>query len=117
MGKRILESNVKWEDVPSFVKVSSKILIGKEDPKSFAFIIQRVDVGGKVPEHSHQEESCYYFTKGCGKLHLGKEIFEIEPGLMVHILPWENHGIDNVGNAPIFYIEVKIFNTSTPEKG
>lgn len=110
-SKYLVENNIKWKEVPAFLKVKSKVLVGNDSSDSFAFIIQQINPGGKVPKHSHQEESCYYFLEGNGKIYLGDQIFDAIPGSAVYIASWEIHGIDNTGNIPIKYIEVKSPNT------
>lgn len=110
-SKYINENNLKWNKVISFDKVYLKNLLTRENSKSFGVSIRRIDCNGKVPKHSHEEESLYYFLEGNGKVYLGKEVNEIEPGLVVYISSWEIHGIENTGLDSIKYIEIKSPNT------
>lgn len=107
-GLYISECNTDWVENKSFNKVFSNVLVDGSISSAFAFIVQRIEPGGSVPKHSHAEESLYYFVEGSGRIHLGDEVFVGVPGSGVYIPSWETHGIDNTGDVPIKYIEVKI---------
>jgi mannose-6-phosphate isomerase-like protein (cupin superfamily) len=106
-SKYLTENDLEWKEAATFDRVFSKVLVGKDLSKTFELIIQKIEPGGKVPKHSHQEESLYYFLEGNGKIYLGDSIFDGYPGSGVYILPWEIHGIYNTGKAPIKYLEIK----------
>ena len=111
MGKYISESSMNWKEISSFQKVVTKVLIGDKTTAAFGVSVQEIGSGGKVPIHSHAEESCYYFIEGNGVIHLDDQIFTGGPGSMVYIKSWETHGIDNPNDTPIKYLEVKTPNT------
>ncbi len=101
------ENDIEWKESSTFDKGFTKVLLRAEESESFAVLLQTVKPNGRVPSHSHKEDSFYYIISGCGKLYLGEDRVDIVPGLAVYIPSWEVHGIDNNGSSPIKYIEIK----------
>ena len=61
-----------------------------------------VPVGVRTELHYHHEsEEIYHFTEGRGKMRLGNEVFDVEPGDTVCIAPGAKHNILNTGDVPL----------------
>jgi mannose-6-phosphate isomerase-like protein (cupin superfamily) len=62
----------------------------------------RVPPGGSTLEHFHQKaEEIYFITAGRGRLRLGPEIREVQPGDAVAILPGTRHKLWNTGSETL----------------
>jgi mannose-6-phosphate isomerase-like protein (cupin superfamily) len=58
--------------------------------------------GGETQEHFHgQTEEIYFFTHGLGRLRVGDEVREVEPGDTVVIAPGLRHKLWNRGAGPL----------------
>ena len=61
-----------------------------------------VPPGGATAEHYHREtEEIYFFTHGAGRMRLGDEEREVEPGDTVVIPPGVRHKLWNDGGEPL----------------
>ena len=58
--------------------------------------------GGETQEHLHAKtEEIYFFTHGLGRLRVGDEVREVEPGDTVVIAPGTRHKLWNPGAGPL----------------
>jgi mannose-6-phosphate isomerase-like protein (cupin superfamily) len=58
--------------------------------------------GGATEEHYHRRaEEIYHFTHGRGRLRLGSEERDVEPGDAVVIAPGVRHKLWNTGDEPL----------------
>jgi mannose-6-phosphate isomerase-like protein (cupin superfamily) len=61
-----------------------------------------VDAGGETAEHFHRStEELYYFVSGAGRMRLGGEEGNVEPGDCVVIPPGTVHKLWNTGVEPL----------------
>jgi mannose-6-phosphate isomerase-like protein (cupin superfamily) len=61
-----------------------------------------VPVGGATDEHLHVvTEEIYFFTHGRGRMRLGDDEREVEPGDTVAIPPGTRHKLWNTGDEPL----------------
>jgi mannose-6-phosphate isomerase-like protein (cupin superfamily) len=61
-----------------------------------------VPVGGETVEHFHRStEEIYLFTHGLGRLAVGPDVRDIEPGDAVVIAPGLRHKLWNTGAEPL----------------
>ena len=61
-----------------------------------------VPVGVQTALHCHRKsEEIYHFIEGRGKMRLGFDEFDVEPGDTVCIAPNTPHNIRNTGNVPL----------------
>src|SRR5215472_7217309 len=59
----------------------------------------RLPVGGATQEHFHpQTEEIYYITHGTGKIRIGAETRDVEPGDAIAIPPGQKHKLWNTGD-------------------
>ena len=58
--------------------------------------------GGKTRLHQHQcSEELYHITRGCGRMTLGEQDFDVGVGDTICILPGTPHCICNTGTEPL----------------
>jgi mannose-6-phosphate isomerase-like protein (cupin superfamily) len=58
--------------------------------------------GGQTQEHFHRDsEEIYFFTHGAGRLRVGEDVGEVEPGDTVVIAPGLRHKLWNTGSEPL----------------
>lgn len=58
--------------------------------------------GGETQEHFHRSsEEIYFFTHGLGRLRVGEQVREVEPGDAVVIAPGLRHKLWNTGAGPL----------------
>jgi mannose-6-phosphate isomerase-like protein (cupin superfamily) len=61
-----------------------------------------VDPGGETAEHYHRvTEEIYFFTHGSGRMRLGEDERDVEPGTCVVIPPGVPHKLWNDGSGPL----------------
>ncbi|MCK4744122.1 MAG: cupin domain-containing protein [Sulfuriflexus sp.] len=62
----------------------------------------RVAIGGKTQLHRHaNSEELYHITSGCGMMTRGNDVFSVQTGDTVCILPGTPHCIENTGNEDL----------------
>jgi quercetin dioxygenase-like cupin family protein len=68
---------------------------------------QRIDVGGCIPVHLHdQQEEILFVHAGRGTVTIGDERAALEAGTTVFIPPGVWHGVENDGDVPIHMVWV-----------
>jgi mannose-6-phosphate isomerase-like protein (cupin superfamily) len=61
--------------------------------------------GSQQPVHSHAEsEQAYVIVRGVGRMIVGDEEREVEPGTLVFVPPRTAHAIRNVAEEPLVYV-------------
>ena len=61
-----------------------------------------VPIGGETAEHFHRlSEEIYFFTHGQGRLRVGDEVRDVDPGDTVVIAPGLCHKLWNTGAGPL----------------
>jgi mannose-6-phosphate isomerase-like protein (cupin superfamily) len=61
-----------------------------------------VPPGGETQEHFHRAaEEIYFFTHGRGRLRVGEDLRDMEPGDAVVISPGQRHKLWNTGGEPL----------------
>lgn len=97
----------RYQDVTPFVTKDGSTIRELLHPtthgnvqQSFAEAI--LDVGAKTTLHRHQRaEEIYHFLVGTGQMVLGTEVFAVNPGDTVCILPGTPHALWNSGGEPL----------------
>lgn len=107
-AKLILEEQLQWASVDGFQKAISKQLVGNNETSGFSVFIEQIETEGRVPVHSHEEESFYYILEGEAMISLGDKTFHGCLRCAVYVPSWFDHGITNSGSSTLKYIEFKI---------
>jgi mannose-6-phosphate isomerase-like protein (cupin superfamily) len=95
------------ENVESFVTRDGSEIREVAGPASANAINQSlaeatVRVGGETVEHFHRlSEEIYLITHGLGRLSVGQDVHDVEPGDMVVIAPGLRHKLWNTGAEPL----------------
>ncbi|MFW9941696.1 MAG: cupin domain-containing protein [Candidatus Thorarchaeota archaeon] len=100
------EKQATLSDGTSVEGVTVRWLIDKEiGAKNFAMRRFEIEVGGKVPLHSHDQDHEIYILSGTGRFYNDKEQEnKVTHGDVVYIPPNEKHGIDNLGKDKLIFI-------------
>jgi mannose-6-phosphate isomerase-like protein (cupin superfamily) len=95
------------EKVESFVTLDGSQIREVAGPASANAVNQSlaeatVPVGGETVEHFHRiTEEIYLFTHGRGRLSVGEDVRDVEPGDAVVIAPGLRHKLWNPGAEPL----------------
>ena len=95
------------DNVPSFVTLDGSEIREVAGPAVGNALNQSlpeatVPVGGETAEHFHREsEEIYFFTHGQGRLRVGQEVRDVDPGDTVVITPGLRHKLWNTGAEPL----------------
>ena len=71
--------------------------------------VQVIEEGGVLRDHGHRKQDEFLFVfEGCGTVYIDGVAHEIEPGSLVFVGRYRNHGFVNQGPGPmkIFFITV-----------
>jgi quercetin dioxygenase-like cupin family protein len=60
-----------------------------------------IAAGSHLEPHRHNTHEFYYIIKGRGRMQIGAEVREVEPGDLVHIPANEVHSIAPIGDGPV----------------
>lgn len=98
------------DDCPQFVTKDTSRIREILAPRNS--IIQRqslaeatVAVGGATEEHYHAtSEEIYYIVKGQGEMRVGEELFAVNAGDAMALLPGEKHKIWNRGVTELVFL-------------
>lgn len=70
-----------------------------------------------VEEHTHQgEREIYYYVKGYGEYNDNGKVREVGPGFMTQVRPGQYHGLRNIGDCPLEYICLVLYETGEGQK-
>lgn len=62
----------------------------------------RLPAGASTQEHYHAlTEEIYYITHGQGRMRIGSEVREVNPGDAIAIPPGQKHKLWNIGTEPL----------------
>jgi mannose-6-phosphate isomerase-like protein (cupin superfamily) len=95
------------ENVESFVTRDGSEIREVAGPASANAVNQSlaeamVQVGGETVEHFHRmSEEIYLFTHGLGRVSVGQDVRDVEPGDTVVIAPGLRHKLWNTGAEPL----------------
>ena len=95
------------QNVESFVTLDGSEIREVAGPASANAVNQSlaeatVPVGGETVEHFHRAtEEIYLFTHGLGRLSVGHDVRDVEPGDTVVIAPGLRHKLWNTGAEPL----------------
>lgn len=65
----------------------------------------RLDAGCRTECHLHREvEEIYYFLEGRGRILVGDEYFDVEPGVSILHRPGVRHQTWNTGDSPLVFL-------------
>lgn len=65
----------------------------------------RLPAGATTTPHYHPStEEIYYILAGQGRMHIGDEIADVEPGDAIAIPPGETHQIQNSGSETLVFL-------------
>ncbi len=80
-------------------------LINKENgARNFAMRRFRVEPGGKIPLHDHEEDHGIYILSGEGIAFTQEQEVNIKSDMFLYIPSNEIHGYRNTGNLPLEFI-------------
>jgi mannose-6-phosphate isomerase-like protein (cupin superfamily) len=92
------------QDVPAFItkdgsEIRELLAYRNSSIREQSLAEARVPVGASTQEHFHtQTEEIYYITHGRGRLRIGDEVREVQPGDAIAILPGRKHKLWNTGS-------------------
>jgi len=86
-------------------KVSKAIVVDeREGWVGYALRVFRLGAGGFTPQHSHDWEHVNYVIAGRGKLTIGSEVHELEPGDFAFVPPGVEHQFRNPSDENFEFI-------------
>lgn len=74
---------------------STKIIVGKEISKNASFRLYSLGPNQEFRTHEHNYTQVMYFPEGSGEVSVDENIHNIEPGLIVVVLPNQCHSVKN----------------------
>lgn len=98
-----IAEHVAPEPYTRYAKVLFDSHDNAESPLSIGYF--RLEPGGSGPKHHHENEvEVYIVIKGKGKVTLGEQDIEVQPGTLVYVPPKMEHQTCNTGTAALeFY--------------
>jgi quercetin dioxygenase-like cupin family protein len=80
-----------------------KEALRKETEGSYLEYVAEFEIaaGSHLEPHRHNTHEFYYIIKGRGRMQIGAEVREVEPGDLVHIPANEVHSIAPIGDGPV----------------
>lgn len=87
------------------VGVKIRILIGDDDGAP-NFIMRRftIEPGGHTPYHTHPWEHEIYVLSGLGEVRQAQNRMEMRPGVVILVMPGEDHNFSNTGDEPLDFL-------------
>jgi mannose-6-phosphate isomerase-like protein (cupin superfamily) len=70
----------------------------------FGGALVHVHTGESIVLHSHHEFEVYIFLDGQGTMQVDNDSFEIEPGDVILMEPFKNHGLYNSHNETLRFM-------------
>lgn len=88
----------------------SHILLQHGDTQSNNIAITWVEIqaGHKQQPHSHTPEQAYIIVGGCGRMQVGTEFSDVNPGDLIFIPSDVMHGIENTGSEMLVYVSASV---------
>ena len=78
----------------------------QKEQMPFVLNTAQVEVGARLPLHSHSEREIWVITNGSGTLHRDAEAFDVCPGDVVLFQPGVEHELVNTCAEPIRLVSV-----------
>lgn len=90
------------------IACDTRKLIAPETTGSKKIVLCRSEfkAGGYAGEHTHPFEQAYYILKGCAKVKIGTEQFDVSEGDAIFFPAGEVHSITNTGNGELWLIAI-----------
>ena len=80
-----------------------------ENAERVRITLQEYAPGGSHAAHRHETlEQVYIMVSGTGRMTLGDEEFDAIPGMMIHVPPYVDHHILNVGDGDLVHYLINI---------
>lgn len=76
----------------------SKTIIGDDISESACLRIFQLKPDESFEHHEHEFLQCMYFTSGEGEVSIDDRSVNIEPGLVIVVLPNQSHSVSNTGS-------------------
>jgi quercetin dioxygenase-like cupin family protein len=89
--------DVEKQIVRAGENVSIQVLISGQEGPNFAMRKFVIEPDGGMPEHTNSVEHEQYVLRGCAKIGIGNEVFEVQCGDVVFIPQGVHHWYSNVG--------------------
>ena len=88
----------------------SYILLQHGDTRSNQLAVTWVEIqaGHKQQPHSHTPEQAYIIVAGCGKMQVGDELSDVNPGDLIFIPSNVTHSIENTGSEMLVYVSASV---------
>ncbi len=118
MSRRISLDDVTMHRSPSYdeTKLTVGHIIDWEDGLApcaegsrLRITTQTYEPGGRHGAHQHDTmEQAYLIVSGTGRVTLGDEVFDAEPGMYFFVPPNVDHNIENTGDAELVHLIVNV---------
>ena len=85
--------------------VTMQMLVAESDGAP-SFVLRKFNMapGGGMPRHTNDTEHVQYVLRGRGRVTIGDESFEVEPGMSLFIPAGVLHSYDAVGEEPFEFL-------------
>jgi len=81
-----------------------EVLIGAGEGPNFQLRRFRMEPGGGMPLHTNTVEHEQYVLRGRGRVAIGAEVYEVEPGDVVFIPAGVPHSYASIGEEPVEFL-------------
>ena len=93
-----------------YLDVDFGVLLHREKSEALEVLLERFPPGMKFRVHQHKEcIQFYYLLEGKAKISLGTKDHTVGPGQAVYIPRFTDHGIENVGDGELVYLNVEVY--------
>lgn len=103
---------ISVETAPKRVRpgLLSHILLQSGDTPTNNLAVTWVEVDPLASQqpHSHAPEQAYIIVRGQGRMRVGAEISDVQPGELVYIPANTVHAIENTGNEKLVYVSASV---------
>ena len=106
MSQVVEESSLEWQPVRPEVThdIFGRTLLA-EDVK---VVLTRVAPGGEFRMHRDKYGHLFYFLSGDGVVRVNDHEFKAKPGLIVRVLPNEEHAYANTGSQDLMLVSLNL---------
>ena len=94
----------KAEPVAAGSGTVREVLIGEAEGPNFQLRRFRMEPGGGMPLHTNTVEHEQYVLRGRGRVAIGAEVYEVEPGDVVFIPAGVPHSYASIGDEPFEFL-------------
>jgi len=100
----------RLKDCPEFIAGDAchlrELLNTKTDKRAYHYSLAHAVVksGTKTKPHSLRTSEVYYILEGQGRMHVGSEVADVGPGIVIDIPPHSVQWIENTGKGDLVFL-------------